>query len=647
MAVRRLNYPSDTMAAFKEGERGSGRKSVSVTWIQPAHVITFLPPVVIINLLPCHLNFRLKSEKQASSMVVAPGKESFVLVNLEEEMIFEFFLDNFPGRGEISLPAATAGSARFNFVCRLQVRDYGHRPLDLIGRVEASYGGAIRISIFARHWLVNKTGLPLIFRQEGLNVDAAGQEEANELARLAAPLMFSFDADHEETGMSESKTHLTMRVGSGLHAEDTPQWCRSFPLQPGSRVRKLFVHPKDSGRVSRIYIIGVDGRVGKGRYRETLIITFSPRFQVHNQTSYKMQMSQRCFATTFTDLEAQASHLQAYPASCLAFHWPRLDRDQLLCLRLLMDINGQTLSSLWSGGIVIDKVDSFHLAVRTTGCTGIFVRVEVSLVGATFVTILTDAANFPPPFRIDNFSQVSLACHQSGVSDENLKTVVKAHQSVPYAWDEPSLPPHITCIAPGGSNASYNLNVIGEGSPLTYENFIFIQMAAMESNLVFDVEGTRVYLAPKEAGKRSQLWRMTSSGMLQHEGSSPPQDPKFSSSSSHNDHGKSLVLDIAGPAVQPHTYVPLMLRKPEERRQLTQKWRFTEDGRLMCAHRGLYVQAKDGFCGLKKGSVKKYTPSFHFFTIFELTYGFADFQRRTMASYSWQTCRCYFVHLSK
>lgn len=587
-----------------EGERGSGRKSSSHrTWIQPAHVITFLPPVVIINLLPCHLNFRLKSE--LASMVVAPGKESFVLVNLEEEMIFEFFLDNFPGRGEISLPAGTCGGRFNNFVCRLEVRDYGHRPLDLIGRVEASYGGAVRISIFARHWLVNKTGLPLIFRQEGTAVDAAGQEEENELARLAAPLMFSF-AD-ETMSESMSSTHLTMRVGSGLHAEDTPQWCRSFPLQPGSRVRKLFVHPKDSGRVSRIYIIGVDVRVGKGRYRETLIITFSPRFQVHNQTSYKMQMSQRCFATTFTDLEAQASHLQAYPASCLAFHWPRLDRDQLLCLRL-MDINGDKLSSLWSGGIVIDKVDSFHLAVRA-GYTGdfsmqrcpIFVRVEVSLVGATFVTILTDAANFPPPFRIDNFSQVSLACHQSGVTDENLKTVIKAHQSVPYAWDEPSLPPHITCIAPGGSNASYNLNVIGEGSPLTYENFIFIQMT-MESGLVFDVEGTRVYLAPKEAGKRSQLWRMTSGGMLQHEGSSPPQDPKFSSHNHEIWPGKSLVLDIAGPAVQPHTYVPLMLRKPEERRQLTQKWRFTEDGRLMCAHRGLYVQAKDGFCGLKKGT---------------------------------------------
>ena len=107
----------------------------------------------------------------------------------------------------------------------------------------------------------------------------------------------------------------------------------------------------------------------------------------------------------------------------------------------------------------------------------------------------------------------------------------------------------------------------------------------------FYILSTTLFLGPKEAGKRSQLWRMTSGGMLQHEGSSPPQDPGASKDQMIP---SGLVLDIAGPAVQPHTYVPLMLRKPDDRRQLTQKWRFIE-GRLMCSHRGLFCQAKDGF----------------------------------------------------
>lgn len=85
------------------------------------------------------------------------------------------------------------------------------------------------------------------------------------------------------------------------------------------------------------------------------------------------------------------------------------------------------------------------------------------------------------------------------------------------------------------------MTTLKEGNQLTYENFIYVcltvtfngdDMSAngMQSDsnqeLVLDVpEGTRVVLNPKQAGKRSQLWRMTGSGMLQHEGSSPPRDP--------------------------------------------------------------------------------------------------------------------------
>ena len=74
--------------------------------------------------------------------------------------------------------------------------------------------------------------------------------------------------------------------------------------------------------------------------------------------------------------------------------------------------------------------------------------------------------------------------------------------------------------------------------------------------LVLDVEGTRVFLSKKEAGKRSQLWRQTANGMLQHEGSSPPRDPRSQISVAADGGGKgrggtgisknTLVLDIAG-----------------------------------------------------------------------------------------------------
>ena len=216
--------------------------------------------------------------------------------------------------------------------------------------------------------------------------------------------------------------------------------------------------------------------------------------------------------------------MQAFPESTIAFHWPRLDFDQLLCIRLMLDKTTQ-----WSGGFAIDSVDSFHVTVRHRDDTGrgIFVRVEVAIVGATFCVVFSDASNFPPPFRIDNFSEVSVTYFQSGINQDLLRSYVKPHHSVPYALDEPILPPYLTLSAPGGSTETYNMNVIGSGETLTYENFIYIAMSAtFETSkpldgLVLDVDGTRVILSRKEAGKRSQLWRMTPTGMLQHEGSSP------------------------------------------------------------------------------------------------------------------------------
>ena len=61
------------------------------------------------------------------------------------------------------------------------------------------------------------------------------------------------------------------------------------------------------------------------------------------------------------------------------------------------------------------------------------------------------------------------------------------------------------------------------------------------------------------------------------------------------------MLDISGPAPQPRSYTPLMLRRPDPRRQLTQTWQFTDDGRLCCRHHNLFVQARDGFVGLTTG----------------------------------------------
>lgn len=54
-----------------------------------------------------------------------------------------------------------------------------------------------QLTISAQFWLVNKSGLPLVFRQHGSKTTAAGQFEEHEQARSVTPLLFSFTETEE------------------------------------------------------------------------------------------------------------------------------------------------------------------------------------------------------------------------------------------------------------------------------------------------------------------------------------------------------------------------------------------------------------------------------------------------------------------
>lgn len=124
-------------------------------------------------------------------------------------------------------------------------------------------------------------------------------------------------------------------------------------------------------------------------------------------------------------------------------------------------------------------------------------------------------------------------------------------------------------------------------------------MNAETQELVLDVvKNTKVVLNHKIPGERSQLWKLSSEGYLEHEGSSPPLHPNQTRKKEN-----VLVLDIESTAPQPNTYTRLTLRRIDPRRQSTQKWRFTEEGRLCCDHYNMCVQVMDGFYGLRAGTV--------------------------------------------
>nr|XP_020474604.1 vacuolar protein sorting-associated protein 13D isoform X1 [Monopterus albus] len=590
--IKKENYPDQLPAKKVSG-------SSQEIYRQPGHTIYLLPTMVLANLLPCDLSFYIKGTSIRGSL--KPGKEAVLhATDTSQNMELGVLLENFSECKELLIPPGTQ-----NYVVRMRVYDTNKRLLCLTIRIVLRAQGALKILISAPYWLINKTGLPLIFRQDNGKTDAAGQFEEHELARSLSPLLFCY-TDKEQPAM------CTMRIGKGIHPDGVPGWCQGFSLDGGSGVRAVKVI-QHGNRPGLIYNIGVSVRKGKGRYRDTHIVTFAPRYLLDNRSTHKLAFAQREFARGKGTANPEG-YISTLPGSSVVFHWPRNDYDQLLCVRLM-----DTPNCTWSGGFEVNKPKSFHVNMRDTLGNCFFLRTEISLKGATYQVSFNDADQLPPPFRIDNISEVPIQFWQHGVADIRLHTEVKAGSMLDYACDEPTLPPYLTLTVKGAgsSEVTADMNFFREYNKLYYENFIYIAathtfsqeaekrpvgmkrlVSCAELVLDVDTKTQRVILKKKEPGKRSQLWRMTGNGMLCHEGSSPPQ----SKPAQPRPLDSSLVLDIAGlAAVSDNSFEPLMLRRPDSRRSTTQTWYFSS-GMLTCVLTRLVVQVKGGVAGLYDGS---------------------------------------------
>lgn len=258
-AIRRDNYPMKDVGNI------------------PGHTITLLPPLRLHNLLPCDLLYKVPNE--AEGRVSASETANVYDVDLENQIEISLALESYPGSEKITIPAGHIGVVEY----RLRLTDTQKRPLIVKANIQMIRGSALQITISASYWLVNKTGLPIIFRQEGASIDSSGQFSENEEARLVSPLIFSFtDPD--------APPSMTVRLGKRYGVN--PPWCQPFSLNKDISHLQL-----RSGSSNETFIIGTEIRCGRGRYAKTKVVTFAPRFQLYNRSTYKLQFVQKCYAT--------------------------------------------------------------------------------------------------------------------------------------------------------------------------------------------------------------------------------------------------------------------------------------------------------------------------------------------------------------
>ena len=100
-----------------------------------------------------------------------------------------------------------------------------------------------QVLISCPFWLINDTGLPLVFKQDQSPHDFANQFSEHERASNRQPLLFSYsDVDQSDL--------CTVRLGKETHSSGSPRWCSSFSMVRGTSFVRLF-WKCDGGRPER------------------------------------------------------------------------------------------------------------------------------------------------------------------------------------------------------------------------------------------------------------------------------------------------------------------------------------------------------------------------------------------------------------
>uniref|UniRef100_A0AC35FWT7 Ricin B-type lectin domain-containing protein n=1 Tax=Panagrolaimus sp. PS1159 TaxID=55785 RepID=A0AC35FWT7_9BILA len=538
------------------------------------HTIVFVPPMSVTNLLPVEIEITVESSTKQSYRIGAGNRFQLASVDLNIPLYFTVRTEQFKTKSPVMIN-------RIQFIDRtiqddkriaFPMIDGNNRALDMYGSVYISRGGSLQISLWVPYWVVNRSGIPLIIKQEATAADAAGQFEEHEKAKDRNPLMFSFSDQN-------CPEQCVVRVGKNVEndPEYKPQYCKKFQLSSGAQALKLLL--THEFQATLMYDIGSEVRQCTGKYKNTQIVLFTPRYRLNNQSSTQL------FVCHHEDVLRPNHHIPLAAKCNLIWHESFEDKRRL-CIRRA-DV------AHWSNPFRIDQIGSFHITMRDRDETPKFVRAEVALKGASFWVEFSDAFYFPAPIKIENQSNVPVLYHQASKDYNRFRTICKANSSVDYFWDDLYGEKLLTLQVYENKSHNYDPSKPIRGPSLIYENYFYIQFTpsfsfSRESKDV-ETENHDLVMEAKVNGKvvlnklnladssQRQLWKIASDNSLENIG--------MNHTSKNNEKFVLDVLDTNGNA--------LMLKNRNVNRNPTQKWRFTTEGTLSCGVKDMAVEMVD------------------------------------------------------
>lgn len=233
----------------------------------PVFTMSFIPPLTVVNLLPCKISFFINN---IEGNLDAGGEQKIYHVDTTKSTEIHFKMAGFPQSKPINIDTGATGS----FQHTLEMVDRVNRSLYLNAKIILESSGeepAVKVIVSAQFWFINKTRLPLIFKQEGAALEAAGQFREHEDSSVSTLLFSFYDTELEPPWL------CCMRLGK---SKGTSMWSEGFKLEKGSGERRINFIPvgKDGAAKQNKSLIDINISRGYGRYSDTMIVTLKARY---------------------------------------------------------------------------------------------------------------------------------------------------------------------------------------------------------------------------------------------------------------------------------------------------------------------------------------------------------------------------------
>lgn len=420
----------------------------------PAMAIRLSAPIEIENLLPFDFNFRIvdKTTGQEFSSYLRKGGVMPIHVIENGHLVLM----------QIEMPDTDYDKSDYAIISTKRTDDLDvDRSFELVNKLDQNKlhirintievpgsGGAKKYSLFSPYIIINKTGLPIRFKEKKNTWSDAFTSGTDAVATCRPgpkpqPFMYSYPT-------MDNRNRTLIKI-------DASDWSRPLSFEAIGSVYDV-VLPNGSEEIH----VGIHIQEGGGQFKLTKLITLTPRFVLSNQMDQNIRYR---VPETKEDYVLEAK--QRIPLYNI-----RVQNEKQLSIKL------EGFSHAWSAPFNIQDMGDVHLRLSNDyGNPDMLIRVSILLQEATIFIVLTQDDHWP--YLLVNKTDEDMLFYQEDpvllrddsapVRNPRIRRYrLPAHQSVPYSWDLPAYKDKKIILSINGRERSIHLQEIGTLPPFRH-----------------------------------------------------------------------------------------------------------------------------------------------------------------------------------